>query len=214
MLASAFDIGGGSPIPIDGTGLYLGLMSGISMATGMILGGLGLDALGKRERRSLVWGPSIGLVLAGLLLMLAIEQQALAAAIVVLFFAHIALFIYWTPTLATAQNMVGANMRASSGFIMSLVVSLIGMGPGPTPIGILSDRFANLAFGGGIFAVHCPGSVAPPGAGTLLVHACANASAKGGRYSVVAMAVPLIWASLQHFLSSRALNNDLDTHYR
>ncbi|MDE2353276.1 MAG: MFS transporter [Alphaproteobacteria bacterium] len=196
------------------TGLYLGLMSGTSMATGMILGGLGLDAVGKRERRWYVWGPSIGLVVAGLLFILAIEQGTVAAAIVVLFFAHIALFVYWTPTLAMAQNMVGANMRASSGFIMSLVLSLIGMGLGPTLIGVLSDRFANLTFVGGDFGALCPGGAPLPDANRLLVSACADASARGVRYALIVMAVPLIWASFHYLLSSRTLNKDLDTHYR
>ncbi len=196
------------------TGLYLGLMSGTAMASGMLLGGLGLDAIGKDERRWYVWGPSLGLVISGPLFILAVLQGTVAAAIAVLFFAHITLFIYWTPTLAMAQNMVGANMRASSGFIISLVVSLIGMGLGPTFIGIFSDRFAHLAFDAGNFAVMCPGSAPPPGASALLIHACTDASARGVRYALIVMALPLIWASLHYFLSSRALTKDLDTYYR
>jgi hypothetical protein len=53
--------------------------------------------------------------------------------------AHVVLFVYFTPTLAMAQNMVGANMRASSAFTVSLVLGLVGVGIGPTLLGFLSD---------------------------------------------------------------------------
>ena len=196
------------------TGMYLGLMSGSAMAMGMTLGGIGLDAVGRRERRWYVWGPSMGLLLCAPLFISAILQQTVAASMVLLFFAHIALFVYWTPTLAMAQNMVGANMRASSGFIVSLVISVIGMGIGPTLIGILSDRFANFVFGAGNFAQMCPGGEARFGASTSLSHACADASAAGVRYALIAMMLPLIWASLHYLLASRMVRQDLDTHYR
>lgn len=196
------------------TGLYLGLMSGTAIAIGMTLGGLGLDAIAKKDRRWYVWGPAMGLLVSGPLFIFAIEQRTVSSSIAVLFFAHVALFIYWTPALAMAQNMVSANMRASSGYIMSLVLSLIGLGFGPTLVGALSDRFANFIFRAGDFAAACPAGVPAPGAGKLLIQACADASAGGVRYALIAIALPLIWASLHFYLSSKTLDADLDTHYR
>jgi len=63
--------------------------------------------------------------------------------------AHVVLFVYFTPTLAIAQNMVGANMRASSAFTVSLVLGLVGVGIGPTLLGFLSDAFGKAAFAHG-----------------------------------------------------------------
>ena len=44
---------------------------------------------------------------------------------------HVTLFVFFTPTLALALNMVGAGMRASSSFIVNIVFGLIGVGLGP-----------------------------------------------------------------------------------
>jgi hypothetical protein len=110
--------------------------------------------------------------------------------------------------------MVGSNMRASAAFAIAFVLGMIGIGLGPTLIGIMSDIFAHVAFGGGSFAAMCPGGAAPAGASAALGTACADASQTGITWAVAAMSVGFIWAALHYLLAARDLRRDLDTHYQ
>jgi hypothetical protein len=127
-------------------------------------------------------------------------------------FAHVAMFLYYSPTLAIAQNMVGANMRASSAFVVSgLVLGLVGIGLGPTIVGFLSDRFAVHAYAP--YLASCPGGRAPAGSLPALADACRNAGATGIRQALMVMALLCVWSALHYMLAARNLRRDLDTHY-
>jgi hypothetical protein len=191
------------------TGQLLSLIAGGAMASGLALGGFGVDWAGRIDRRWYVWGPAIGLTIAAPAFLVGFAQSSLTSAVAVLMVAHLALFVYFTPTLAMAQNMVGANMRASSAFTVSLVLGLIGVGVGPTLLGLLSDVFAKAAFVTGDFKLACPGGPPPHGALTALQQSCAAASATGIRQAMMAMSVFLLWAAVHYFLAARTLRADL-----
>jgi len=195
-------------------GQTLGLLAVVAMASGLAIGGFGVTALYHRDRRWAVWAPAIGLVLAAPLFVAAAFQPTLLRALPLLGLAHVCLFIYYTPTLALAQNMVGSNMRASASFAIAFVLGMIGIGIGPTLIGIMSDIFAHVAFAGGSFAAMCPGGAAPAGAPATLGAACADASQAGITWAVAAMSVGFVWAALHYLLAARDLRRDLDTHYQ
>ncbi len=118
------------------------------------------------------------------------------------------------PTLTIAQNMVDASMRASSSFTVAVVFGLIGIGLGPTLLGIISDLAANRYFGAGNFLVQCPGGAARPGAEVALSSACSTASAHGVQFAMAAVAGLLLWGSLHYLLAARTLRADLDARYR
>lgn len=191
-------------------GGILGEISGVSMASGMALGGFGMDWLAKRDRRWYVWGPAIGLVITTPLFILGFMQGDINRMILILIAAHVAMFVYYTPTLGLAANMVGASMRGTSAWLASLVLGLVGVGLGPTIVGMLSDFFAQRSFGAESFKAACPG-------GQALVHsmagACSAASAAGVKDAVMAIALVCLWAALHFVLASRNLAKDLDTHY-
>ena len=195
------------------TGRILGLMAGTAMASGMLLGGFGVDRAGKFDQRWYVRAPAIALFIATPLFVLGVAQTSVMAAVPILLVGHIALFVFWTPTLALAQNMVSANMRASAAFIANLVIGLIGTGLGPTLVGILSDLYAHHAFALGDFARACPGGTAPAGASAALANACHVASATGVRDAIMTMSLLFAWAALHYLLAARHLERDLDTHY-
>ena len=193
-------------------GRLLGLIAGVSMASGLLLGGFGVDWAGRFDRRWTVWGPALGLVLAAPLFIFGLTRGSLPMTVIILICAHVSMFVFYSPTLAIAQNMVGANMRASSAFVMSgLVLGLAGIGLGPTLVGFLSDRFASHAFA--TFLSSCPGGLAPHGASPALADACRNASATGIRQALMVMALLCVWSALHYVLASRRLRQDLDTHY-
>jgi hypothetical protein len=193
-------------------GRLLGLIAGVSMASGLLLGGFGVDWAGRFDRRWSVWGPALGLLLATPLFIFGFTRDSLATTVIVLICAHVSMFVFYSPTLAIAQNMVGANMRASSAFVMSgLVLGLVGIGVGPTLVGFLSDRFATHAFAA--FLGSCPGGRAPPGALPGLADACRSAGATGIREALIVMALLCAWSAVHYVLASRTLRKDLDTHY-
>ena len=194
-------------------GGILGTIAGVSMATGLAIGGFGMDWLGKWDRRWYVWGPAIGLLLTTPLFILGFMQSQLPAMILILIAGHVTLFVYYTPTLGMAQNMVGASMRGSSAFVVSLVLGLVGVGIGPTIVGFLSDFFAQQAFGAGDFQAMCRGGVASAGAGKYAAAACLTASATGVRHAVMAAALLGVWASLHFLLAAKDVRKDLDTYY-
>jgi predicted MFS family arabinose efflux permease len=195
-------------------GRLLSLVAGAAMASGLLLGGFGVDWAGRFDKRWYVWLPAIGLVLAAPGFLLGFNQASLFATIAVLIVAHVALFVYYTPTLAIAQNMVGPSMRASSTFLVSLVLGLVGIGLGPTLAGVLSDVFATRAFTAGDYGVSCPGGAPLASEAARLGDACSVASAAGLKHSMMAVSLLFVWAGFHYVLASRTLRRDLDSHWK
>jgi predicted MFS family arabinose efflux permease len=194
-------------------GRLLSVIAFAGMSAGLLLGGFGVDWAARFDKRWYVWGPAITLALSAPLFVLGFNQPALAGTVAVLMAAHVVLFPYFTATLAIAQNMVTANMRASSAFAVALVIGLVGIGLGPTLMGFLSDAFATRAFSSGDYRAMCPGGAPMADTAQLIVDACAHASATGIRYALVAMSLLLIWAGIHYFLAARSFKRDLETQF-
>ena len=207
-LVAVFHIG-----PAQAGGL-LGIMVVVAMASGLGLGGFGVDWAVQRDRRWYVWGPSIALALAMPLFLVGLSQTTLTRTMVALLPAHIALFVFFTPTLAIAQNIVDSSMRASSAFTVGIVFGLVGPGLGPTIVGVISDLAAHRSFTAGNFGALCPGGAAAPGAAPAIASACGAASAHGITVAMAAVTCLLLWGSVHYFLAARTLRADLDTPYR
>jgi predicted MFS family arabinose efflux permease len=194
-------------------GRVLSFVAGGAMPCGILLGGFGVDWAARRDRRWYAWAPALTLLLAAPAFMIGFNQSTVLGAATVLVLGHVMLFVYWTPTLAMAQNMVDASMRASSMFVFNFTLGLVGIGVGPTLVGLLSDRFARAAFTGGNYVVSCPQGRPVPGTLSTLVDSCGDASAGGLRNALVVISLLFIWASLHYWFASRTLRRDLDTRY-
>lgn len=195
-------------------GKILGGMAGVSMASGLLLGGFGTDWAARFDRRWYVWGPAIGLALATPLFYVGVTMHSIPMLVAVLMAGHIALFVYYTPSLALAQNMVGAEMRASSFWVLSIMLGLVGTGLGPMAVGFLSDALAQQAFSLGTFRAACPGGGAPAGAAAELAQACKAASGTGIRNAIMVMSLFFLPAALAYVMAARTLRRDLDTRYQ
>jgi predicted MFS family arabinose efflux permease len=195
------------------SGRLIGTIAVVAMASGLTIGGFGVSYLSDRDRRWYVWAPAIALVLSTPLLLLGITRPTINQAIWLIVAGHITLFVYFTPTLALAQNMVGADMRASASFVINIVFGLVGVGLGPTLIGKLSDLLAHHAFGAGGFNALCPGGVAASGADQTLATACLAASGAGIMQALCVFSMLFIWAGVHFLLAARHLEVDLDRHY-
>jgi hypothetical protein len=194
-------------------GRILSLVAGGSMPCGMLLGGFGVDWAARRDQRWYAWGPALTLVLASPAFIIGFNQPTVLSAATALILGHVMLFVYWTPTLALAQNMVGASMRASSTFVFNFILGLVGIGFGPTLVGILSDRLASRAFAVGDFVASCPRGRPLTGALNEHLQACADASATGLRHALMLMSLTFVWASVHYYLAARTLRRDLETRY-
>lgn len=159
-------------------GLLLGILSAVSVTIGVLGGGMVADRLGRHDRRWLLWTPAIGLALSGPIYVAAVTMQSLTAAVIGLMIASVGAFTYYSPTIASIQDMAPPRMRASASFLFSFAMILIGAGLGPVVAGALSDHFAAVAFGGD-FAGACPGGRAAAGAAAAIGQACHDASARG-----------------------------------
>jgi predicted MFS family arabinose efflux permease len=195
------------------SGRLIGIIAVVAMASGLTLGGFGVSYLSDRDRRWYVWAPAVALALTTPLLLSGITRPTIHQAIWLILAGHITLFVYFTPTLALAQNMVGANMRASASFVINIVFGLVGVGLGPTLIGKLSDLLAHHAFGAGSFNTLCPGGIAASGANETLATACRAASGAGIMHALSVFSMLFIWAAVHFLLAARNLERDLDRHY-
>lgn len=202
----------GYGIGIAQAGRTLGTLAVLAMGSGIALGGFGVSWASKYDRRWAVWGPALGLVVSAPFFAGAAFQPTLLRALPLLAIAHVSMFVYYTPTLALAQNMVGATMRASSSFVVAFVLGMVGIGFGPTIVGVLSDVYAKHAFAGS-FATACPGGMAPAGAAPDLAAHCVEASRAGIVYAIATMSIVFAWAAIHYALAARTLRQDLDTHF-
>ena len=103
-------------------------------------------------------------------------------------------------------------MRASSMFVFNFVLGLVGIGFGPTLVGLVSDWFARSAFTAGDYSL-CPKGRPPTGALDGFMQSCAGAQATGLRHALMAMSLTCIWAGIHYWLASRSLRRDLETLY-
>ncbi|MBO9671267.1 MAG: MFS transporter [Sphingobium sp.] len=198
------------------TGKLLGGIGVVGMASGLALGGFGLNWLAQRDRRWLVWGSAIGLALTTPLFIagaFTASSTSIILPVALLLIGHVTLFVYYTPSIALTQNMVDSSMRASAAFILTITLNLIGIGLGPTLVGFISDTMAAHSFALGDFAQLCPGGAAGPGATAGLAEACSAASRAGIAWAIALASLLFLWSAAHYWLAARHLEVDLDRAY-
>ncbi len=198
----------GFDIPLATMGVLFGMVSFFSNGIGMLLGGFGFDALGKRDIRWAMWGPALGMLIAMPIYFGAFISREIYLSLTCIFFANMALATFMAPTMASMQNMASPRMRATTTAITSLAIGVVGAGLGPTVVGILSDRFASSSFGMGDFLASCPGGRGSDGIGTALDVACLTASTDGLRFALISVLGVFAWAAFHYWQAARTLGED------
>lgn len=189
-------------------GVIAGLVSGLSAAAGTLLGGILTDWAGRRDKRWYVWIPAIGLVLSAPFYVAAYLQSDLRLVIALLIPPSVLHFLYLGPTYSVMHNMVQPRMRATATALVLFVLNIVGLGLGPTLIGLASDLFAVAAFRGD-FVAWCPGGVPRTDALASTAQACRAASATGLQWALVAFSPVYLWAGAHYALAARRLRADL-----
>ncbi len=119
------------------TGLLLGLVIGIAGGVGSAAGGMLVDRIGTRAAHAQVPGLAVLVTapcLAGALL---VDNAVIAFILFVLGTA--ASTLWYGPTFGLFQGVSGPHRRAVAIAFFTLSANLIGLGLGPTLIGIASD---------------------------------------------------------------------------
>jgi len=123
------------------TGLKAGLGIGVGVA-GAIVAGVLSDRLARRDRRWLVWIPIGAAVLQvpfHLLFVLSPDPNWALVAFAPVNFLNV---IFGPPSYTVAQNLAQLRMRAMASAVLLFFLNLVGMGLGPTLVGILNDALA------------------------------------------------------------------------
>jgi predicted MFS family arabinose efflux permease len=137
-------------------GTTLGLAIGIGGGAGTYAGGVLCDRLAARDVRWLVWIPAI------------------AGAVLLPFFV-----VFAAPTYTITQGLARLRMRALASAVVLFVLNLVGLGLGPTLVGILNDLLE-------------------PRYGAAAV-----------RYSLLIVVAVNAWAVIHSVLAGRTLRRDL-----
>ena len=141
-------------------GLVFGSLGTVAGLFGTWLGGRLTDWLAPKDTRWLMWLPA----LAGLFAIPFDMAGAFAVSVTILFVTSPAGVICRTLPLAavaaTIQRLAADDVRARAAATVGVVATLLGLGVGPTVVGVLSDvlkpLFANDALRFGLVALALP----------------------------------------------------------
>ncbi len=123
-------------------GLTLGLVIGVAGAIGTYVTGLLCDRLFARDARWLLWIPAIGSVAS--VPFFAVTALSSSFAFGLPFYVAWVFFgaAFAAPTYALVQALAPLRLRATASAVLLFSLNLIGLGLGPTIVGILNDALA------------------------------------------------------------------------
>jgi len=162
-------------MPIRSAAALFGVLSGLSLAVGLVLGAFGTDKASARDPRWWVVAPAVALVLTAACFVVGFQSASLHVAVLLIGLGCVGAMIHYGPSVGLIQNLTPVNMRSSTSAVFAMFYALAGTGVGPTFVGFFSDRIAAGAFAQAGYAELCrPGATA---AG--MAEACTAAVAPG-----------------------------------
>jgi MFS family permease len=115
-----------------------GTLTAVGGIAGVLLGGIIIGYLGRKDDRWKIVGPGITSLLAGPVLVLFLFSS-MPWAYVAIFFAMILMVFRMGPVLGLVQSVVKVRMRAFAAATLFLIGTIVGSGGGPLMIGALND---------------------------------------------------------------------------
>lgn len=192
-------------MPIASAAALFGIVSGASLAVGLVLGAFGTDRASARDVRWWVIGPAIALVLTTLCFIVGFRSASLPVAVTLIALGCLGAMIHYGPSIGLIQNLTPVNMRSSTAAIFAMFYALAGTGFGPTFVGFASDRIAAANIGQAGYVELCrPGATAPD-----MAVACAEAARSGLVGALVLCVLTYALAAVFYALASRTLRADL-----
>jgi MFS family permease len=192
-------------MPIRSAAALFGILSGLSLATGLVLGAFGTDRASSRDARWWVIAPAVALVLTTVCFVVGFRSGALNLAVLLIGLGCVGAMIHYGPTVGLIQNLTPVNMRSSVSAVFAMLYALAGTGIGPTFVGFFSDRIATAAFAMPGYVELCrPGAMAPS-----LAQACGAAARSGLIGALTLCVLAYAVAAIFYALASRTLREDL-----
>jgi predicted MFS family arabinose efflux permease len=192
-------------MPFRSAAALFGVVSGASLAVGLVVGAFGTDRASSRDVRWWTIAPAVALVLTTVCFVVGFRSPTVPFAVALIGLGCLGAMVHYGPTVGLIQNLTAVNMRSSTSAVFAMCYALAGTGIGPTFVGFFSDRIAASSFGQAGYLQLCrPGSTAPDLAGV-----CADAARTGliGALSLCVLSYAL--AAVFYALASRTLRVDL-----
>lgn len=191
-------------------GAALAVMTLFSGVIGTLIGGKIADAAAKKDTRAYATVPMIAFVCGVPFFMAAMFIEGKWAAIALLAVPTLLNSIWYGPVYAAVQGLVQPRTRATAVAIMLFLVNMVGLGLGPTVIGLLSDvfasgHFATIAAEGAQYKAFCG-----KGAATAADALCTASQAEGIRWSLVATASVGVLVVIFFLLARQTIRQDLE----
>jgi predicted MFS family arabinose efflux permease len=192
-------------LSIGAAAALFGIVSGGSLAVGLVVGAFGTDRASARDARWWVIAPAIALVLTTLCFVFGFQSASLPVAVALIALGCLGAMIHYGPTVGLIQNLTPVNMRSSTAAVFAMCYALAGTGIGPTFVGYVSDRIAAATLGRpGYLDVCKPGATAPE-----LATVCAEAARSGLIGALTLCVLAYAVAAIFYALASRTLRSDL-----
>ena len=126
---------------LEDVAVWYAVVFGVGSAAGMFASGRLIDRLARRSRTAYAYLPAIGLVLAIPFFLGFVWAGSWQLALVFLVLPTGLNYFYLSPAVTLVQEEVRPDQRVLSGALLLLVMNLIGLGFGPTYLGLASDFF-------------------------------------------------------------------------
>lgn len=192
-------------LPIGTAAALFGIVSGASLAVGLLVGAFGTDRASVRDARWWVLAPAAALVLTTACYVVGFQSGQLVVAVSLIALGCLGAMIHYGPTIGLVQNLAPVNMRSSAAAVFAMFYALAGAGIGPTFVGMASDHIASAAWNQGEYLTQCrPGATAP-----ALASACGDAARNGLTDALTLCVLTYAVAAVFYLLAARSLRADL-----
>ena len=126
-------------MPTGELGTWLALVIGVGGAIGVFGSGVIADRLGKRDKRWYMWMPAVACLISFPFQFGIYLTSDPYFALMMLVVPGVLANAYLGATIATVHGLVGLKMRALASAILFFILNIIGLGAGPSSVGLLSD---------------------------------------------------------------------------
>ncbi|MEC8158783.1 MAG: MFS transporter [Pseudomonadota bacterium] len=130
-------------MPTGELGTWLALIIGLGGAIGVFGSGVLADNLGKKDKRWYMWVPVYAAAISVPFQIATYWVDGPYAALICLTIPSILANAYLGATIASVHGMVGLRMRAVSSALLFFILNIIGLGMGPTTVGLVSDSLVD-----------------------------------------------------------------------
>jgi predicted MFS family arabinose efflux permease len=126
-------------------GTWLALIIGIGGAVGTLLGGRVADEYGGRDRRAYVFVPAVAQLLCLPFAFVVYLSDNTTLALVALTAPVLLGSMYQGPAFSVVQSLSSPAMRSTAAAVLLFVINILGLGLGPSAVGLLSDLLSEHA---------------------------------------------------------------------